>query len=81
MPPHHHHPHSPHHDPHHTPPPPPPKPHWASMEQMPDEDVLRYAPPEIRRIWRKLANVETALTEVRAQQAEILELLRKANRA
>ena len=51
------------------------------MEQMPDEDVLRYAPPEIRRIWRKLANVETALTEVRAQQAEILELLRKANRA
>lgn len=50
------------------------------MEQMPDEDVLRYAPPEIRRIWRKLASVENALTEIRAQQAEMLELLRQAKR-
>lgn len=69
MPPPHHHP--PHHDA-----PPPPKPHWASMEQMPDEDVLRYAPPEIRRLWRKLAAVENTLATVQAQQAEILQLLR-----
>ncbi len=46
------------------------------MEQMPDEDVLRYAPPEIRRLWRKLATIENTLATVQAQQAEILQLLR-----
>ncbi len=47
------------------------------MEQMPDEEVLRFAPPEIRRLWHKLAQVESALATVRQQNEEILALLRK----
>ena len=51
------------------------------MEQMSDDDVLRYAPPEIRRMWRKLGALENALTELRAQQAETLQLLRELKNA
>ena len=45
------------------------------MEQMSDDDVLRYAPPEIRRLWHKVAQVEERLTEVQRQNEQILTAL------
>jgi hypothetical protein len=45
------------------------------MEQMSDEDVMRFAPPEIRRLWRKLNQVEEGLAVLQAQQREILAAL------
>lgn len=81
MPPH------PHHEPHHEPPhdgphhqPPAPKPHWSRLDQMPDEEVLRFAPPEIRRLWRKLAQVEAGLTAVHQQNEKILAALQRLER-
>ena len=50
------------------------------MEQMPDEDVLRFAPPEIRRLWRKLAQVEEALVAVQQQNDQILAALQRLER-
>lgn len=42
---------------------------------MSDEDVMRFAPPEIRRLWRKLNQVEEGLSVMQAQQREILAAL------
>jgi len=50
------------------------------MEQMPDEDVLRYAPPEIRRLWRKITKLEEAVSALHQQNAQILEALERLER-
>lgn len=50
------------------------------MEQMPDEDVLRYAPPEIRRLWRKITKLEEAVTTLQQQNTQILEALERLER-
>jgi hypothetical protein len=47
------------------------------MEQMADEDVLRFAPPEIRRLWRKLESLESRLEVLGRQQEEILAAVRR----
>lgn len=47
------------------------------MEDMPDEEVLRFAPPEIRRLWRKLARIEEGLLAVHQQNEKILSALQK----
>lgn len=62
---------------HHPPPPAPP--HWASTEGMKDEDVLRFAPPEIRRLWRRVVAVETQVTDIKASLLRIEEILRSRN--
>jgi len=56
-------------------PPPPHGPH-ANFDQMQDEEVLRFAPPEIRRIWKKLLSVEEQVGEMRQALARIEELLK-----
>jgi hypothetical protein len=43
---------------------------------MSDDDVLRFAPPEIRRLWKHLVNLEGEVAEVRASLARIEEALR-----
>lgn len=77
MPPHHHDS-PPHEGPAHL---PAPKPHWSRMEQMPDEEVLRFAPPEIRRLWRKLAQVEEGLAAIHQQNDKILAALQRLERS
>jgi uncharacterized membrane-anchored protein len=44
---------------------------------MPDEEVLRFAPPEIRRLWSKLAQVEQRLATVQEQNEQILAALNR----
>jgi hypothetical protein len=61
--------------PHHPPPPPGPKPHWAAIENLPDAELLRFAPPEIRRLHTKLTAVEAALAAQGAELAAMRELL------
>jgi len=82
MPPHHHH--EPHHEPPHDGPhhpPPGPKPHWSRLDQMPDEEVLRFAPPEIRRLWSKLAQLEQRVAAVQQQNDQILAALARLEAA
>lgn len=70
-------PHPPDHD---GPPPPPPHrppPHWNNLDQMKDEDVLRFAPPEIRRLWKRMVGVEEQLADVRETLRRIEGLLTK----
>jgi hypothetical protein len=43
---------------------------------MKDEDVLRFAPPEIRRVWKRVVSVEEQLQEMKAALQRIEELLR-----
>lgn len=45
------------------------------MEQFSDEEVMRFAPPEIRRLWRKLLQIEEGMADLRKQQQEVLRLL------
>lgn len=65
-----------------APPHPPPEgpphspPHWAGLDQMKDEEVLRFAPPEIRRLWKRLISVEEQVADVQATLKRIEELLR-----
>lgn len=59
--------------------PPPAAPHWAATEGMKDEDVLRFAPPEIRRLWRRMVSIETQVADIRASLQKIEELLRGRN--
>lgn len=42
---------------------------------MPDEDVLRFAPPEIRRLWGKLAQLEQRVATLQQQNEQILAAL------
>lgn len=42
---------------------------------MPDEEVLRFAPPEIRRLWSKLAQLEQRVAAVQQQNEQILAAL------
>ncbi len=63
------------------PPPPPGQPptarvSWAAIDQMKDEDVLRFAPPEIRRVWKRVVSVEEQLLEIKQALQRIEELLR-----
>lgn len=59
------------------PPEPPPPPHLrGNLDHMQDEEVLRFAPPEIRRLWKRMLSVETQLSEVRDALRRIEELLR-----
>jgi hypothetical protein len=46
---------------------------------MKDEDVLRFAPPEIRRLWRRMVSIETQVADIRASLQKIEELLRGRN--
>jgi hypothetical protein len=46
------------------------------MDHMQDEEVLRFAPPEIRRLWKRVVAVESQLGEVRDALRRIEELLR-----
>lgn len=55
---------------------PPPPPHWANTEGMKDEDVLRFAPPEIRRLWKRMISVESQISDIRETVKRIEELLR-----
>lgn len=43
---------------------------------MKDEDVLRYAPPEIRRLWKRLVSVEEQVKEIGAAVGRIEDLLK-----
>lgn len=43
---------------------------------MKDEEVLRFAPPEIRRLWKRLIGVEERVTEIHETLRRIEELLR-----
>lgn len=43
---------------------------------MQDDEVLRFAPPEIRRLWTRMLSVETQLGEVLQTVRRIEELLR-----
>ncbi len=43
---------------------------------MKDEEVLRFAPPEIRRLWKRLLSVETQVVEVHETLRRIEDLLR-----
>lgn len=54
---------------------PAPKPHWAALDQMKDEDVLRFAPPEIRRIWKRIESLELQLDDIRKTLGRIESLL------
>lgn len=63
------------HPPHHPPEPPP---HWRGSDQMKDEDVLRFAPPEIRRLWKRLVSVEAQVIEIQETLRRIEALLKKA---
>lgn len=47
------------------------------MDQLSDEEVMRFAPPEIRRLARRLGEVETRLKALQETQAEILSLLKR----
>ena len=66
-------PHHDHHDGH-------PSPHaharGAAMEQLSDEEVMRFAPPEIRRLARRIGEVETRLRDLQETQQEILAMLK-----
>ena len=56
---------------------PPGPPHLrGNMDHMQDEEVLRFAPPEIRRLWKRMLTLETQLGEVRDSLRRIEELLR-----
>jgi len=44
---------------------------------MKDEDVLRFAPPEIRRLWRRVVGLEDQIADVKAALQRIEDLLRK----
>ena len=55
---------------------PPPPPHWANAEGMKDEDVLRFAPPEIRRLWKRMISLESQMAHVLESLKRIEELLR-----
>lgn len=57
---------------HHGPPPP----GWAMSDGMKDEDVLRFAPPEIRRLWRRVTAIEAQLSEIKSALERIESLLR-----
>lgn len=65
--------------PHEGPPPPPPHeppPHWRGSDQMKDEDVLRFAPPEIRRLWKRLVSVEEQVAKIQQSLDRIEGLLK-----
>lgn len=51
------------------------------MEQMSDEDVLRYAPPEIRRLWHKVAQAEAGIAGLQQQNEKILAALERIEKA
>ncbi len=70
--PHHPHPPGPHHPRRGEDIPPHPKPHWNHLDQLSDEGVLKYAPPEIRRLWTKLLQIESSLAMIQTQDEEIL---------
>jgi hypothetical protein len=46
---------------------------------MKDEDVLRFAPPEIRRLWKRVVGIEEQVAEVKAAVDRIEELLRRSS--
>jgi hypothetical protein len=46
------------------------------MEGMRDEDVLRFAPPEIRRLWKRVISVESQLSTIQDTLKRIEDLLR-----
>jgi hypothetical protein len=45
-------------------------------ENMKDEDVLRFAPPEIRRLWKRVVSIEEQIADIKATLARIEDLLR-----
>lgn len=47
-----------------------------ASDSMKDEEVLRFAPPEIRRVWRRVVAIEEQLGEMRAALQRIEDLLR-----
>lgn len=51
------------------------------MEQLSDEEVMRFAPPEIRRLARRLSEVESRLELMQQNQQQILDLLRQLKSA
>ncbi len=67
----------PHDDPH-GPPTPPHARHLGDGAR--DEDVLRFAPPEIRRIWKRLVSVEEKLDAAVAALARVEALLERRDR-
>lgn len=62
--------------PHPPPDGPHPPPHWAGVDQMNDEEVLRFAPPEIRRLWKRMQSLEQKVDTLGATLLRIEELLR-----
>jgi len=56
--------------------PPPPPPHGANTDGMKDEDVLRFAPPEIRRIWKRMISLETQMSDIQESLKRIEGLIR-----
>lgn len=47
------------------------------MDQLSDEEVMRFAPPEIRRLARRIGEVENRLKLLQETQTEILALLQR----
>jgi hypothetical protein len=47
-----------------------------ASDSMKDEEVLRFTPPEIRRIWRRIVAIEEQMGELRAALQRIEDLLR-----
>jgi hypothetical protein len=43
---------------------------------MKDEDVLRFAPPEIRRLWKRMISLETQMSDIQESLKRIEGLLR-----
>lgn len=55
----------------------PPRAHWAAIDQMPDDELMRFAPPEIRRLHRKLVAMEAGQQQMAAEIAQIRVLLER----
>lgn len=47
---------------------------------MNDEEVLRFAPPEIRRVWKRIVSLEGQVAEVREALQRIEDLLRQGGK-
>lgn len=58
-------------------PPPAPKPHWEAIDRLPDEELLRFAPPEIRRLHRKVAAIEAGQQRLAEELTAIRGLLER----
>lgn len=48
----------------------------SAADQLSDEEIMRFAPPEIRRLARRISDLESRLREMQDNQSEILALLK-----